>query len=193
MKHWSHLHTTLYKDFVPSDIYYVPFRRRVTTGWLEWLKSTRRGERNIPSLETDAVFTNYCIFANENSPYFSSVQATQFSPYQLKNHPFLCTPNKKSFSKRKLRAIIQHKKQYYQGTVPKYDDLIPKYDKYDDPILHPLLPLTQIYGTETEYSDDDECTLPDKHFQHIHNYYIPYKQNKNSHLSEINLNIIIET
>ena len=112
-----------YEDFVPSDIYYVPFCRRVTTGWLEWLIFTRRGERNIPGPETDAIFSNYCIFANDNSPYSSPVQATQFSPYQLKNHPFLCTPNKKSFSKRKLCAIIQHKKQYYQGTVPEYDDL----------------------------------------------------------------------
>ena len=62
MKHWSHLHTTLYKDFVPSDIYYVPFRRRVTTGWLEWLYFTRRDKTNFQSPETDAFSLNIVYF-----------------------------------------------------------------------------------------------------------------------------------
>ena len=128
-KQWSNLHTIFYEDYVPCDIFYVPFRRKVTIGWLELLRYNRRHEMMYQSLETDAIYTKYCLFLNDYLPFSSSVQGTQFSPYNLKNHPILCSPNKKTFSKRKIWAIIQHKKCYYRDIVPEYDDLFLKYDK----------------------------------------------------------------
>ena len=150
-KQWFNLHTIFYEDYVPCDIFCIPFQRKVITGWLEWLRLNRQYEIMYQCLETDAIYTKYCLFSNEFLPFSSSVQDTQFSPYNLKNHPILCSPNKKTFSKRKLWAIIQNKKRYYQGIVPEYDDLFLKYDHNDDPVLHPLLSLTRIYGTVGNY------------------------------------------
>ena len=190
---WSNLRTIFYEDYVPSDIFYVPFRRKVSPGWLEWLRFVRRPERMVQSIDTDGIYKNYCLILNDYSPFSSSVQDTQFSPYKLKNHPMLCSPNKKSFSKRKLWAIIQHKKRYLNNTVPEYDGLILKYDHQDDPVLHPLFSISTIYGTEGEFSDDENCPTNSNNFEQIHNYYIPYKLNRLDKKSEINLNIVTST
>ena len=40
---------------------------------------------------------------------------------------------------------------------------------------------------ETDFSDDDECTTNNEYLEQVHNYYIPYKLNKNNIISENNI------
>ena len=70
-------------------------------------------------------------------------------------------PSLRNIRKRLLWARIQHLKRYLKDTVPAYDDLLLKYDKDENPVLHPLYNLEQAYNDTSEYTNGLICEEDD--------------------------------
>ena len=129
----------------------------------------------------DGIYTKYALYYPGKLLYSSPVHTIHNPPYKINNGLHPSDTTKQTISNKKLWSITQHKKSYYKGRVPEYDDLLLKYDTNDNPVLHPLLNLYQIYIHHPEQSDDEvECTDDQQENYDIYNYFIPTKEHKNN-------------
>ena len=66
-----------------------------------------------------------------------------------------------------------------------------KYDSNDDPVLHPLLNLEQVYVKHLREYEDDECTGDQCKHSEIYNYFIPTKLHKYDKNIQEKLNLVV--
>ena len=189
---WSALDKQYFEEYSSTDIFYVPFRRRVSPDWLQWQRNSRKDKIMFHRNRIDIMYSKYIIYYPGNFIFSSSVHSTYMAPYKINNHPMTGVSKRKTISNNKLWAIIQHKKSYLQDTVQDYDDLMLKYDSNDDPVLHPLLNFEQVYIKHLREYKDNECTGDQDKYSEIYNYFIPAKLHKYDKNIQDKLNLVIK-
>ena len=152
---WVGLRRVFFENYDPNDTFYVPVRRLISPDWLKWHKNNRQVKIGVNTSTNERIFSVYCLFL----PYLEKNFKAHNSPWRNQKYSYDFTVPRTSniISNNRLWAKIQYNNNKKYSTVPTYDDLLLKYDKYDQPVLHPLFNLQQVYKNELYYSSDDEC------------------------------------
>ena len=151
---WAGLWRLFFKKYDHGDTFHVPVRRLITPDWLTRHKNNWQFRIGVNASTNDSIFSFCCLFL----PFLENIRAYN-SPWRNPKYSYGATVPRSSniITNNQLWAKIQYTKQGIYSTVPAYDDLLLKYDKYNQPVLHPLFNLQQVYKNELHYSSDDEC------------------------------------
>ena len=101
-KELSSLEIQYIEDFTSTDIFYLPFRGRISPDWLKWRKFVHIGEWACKGRNADVIYTKYALYYPRKLLYSSPVHTIHKPPYKINNGPHPCDTTKQTISNQKL-------------------------------------------------------------------------------------------